>query len=46
MLGGPRDHRQLVLRSMWKVKKRMGRDHSSELLDGTEERAWEAAGAE
>lgn len=44
--GGPRDHRQLLLRSVWKVKETMGRDHSSELLDGKEERAWEAAGAE
>lgn len=44
--GGPGDHRQLLLRSVWKVKETMGRAHSSEPLDGKEERAWVAAGEE
>ena len=37
--GGPGDHRQLLLRSVWNVKETMGRDYSSELLerDGTSE---------
>ena len=44
--GGPGDHRQLLLRSMWKVKETMGRDHSSELLDGKEERVGGSWGGE
>ena len=36
--GVPGGHRKLLLRSMWKVKKTTGIDHSLELLDGEERR--------
>ena len=34
--GGPGDHRQLLLRSVWNVRETMGRDYSSELLERRE----------